>query len=157
MIERLKEGWSVAMVGAACHQSETTVRKWWDRYRDEGIAGLQDRSCRPSDFGGRCREGVWFKSSGFVRSDLRVGDRADSAPAPLHRRRVLRRVGLSRLSLLEPPKTGAGSLPARACRRARPPRREALGQDRQDRPSHSRRSPTLGAGSWLRIRARRHR
>jgi transposase-like protein len=50
MIERLKEGWSVGMVGAAFHQSDTTVRKWWRRYRAEGSAGLQDRSSRPNRF-----------------------------------------------------------------------------------------------------------
>lgn len=27
--------------------SETTVRKWWHRFQDEGAAGLQDRSSRP--------------------------------------------------------------------------------------------------------------
>jgi transposase-like protein len=50
MIERLKEGWSVGMVGAAFHQSDTTVRKWWRRYRAEGSAGLHDRSSRPNRF-----------------------------------------------------------------------------------------------------------
>jgi hypothetical protein len=50
MIERLKQGWSVGMVGAAFHQSDTTVRKWWRRYRAEGSAGLQDRSSRPNRF-----------------------------------------------------------------------------------------------------------
>jgi transposase-like protein len=50
MIERLKEGWSVGMVGAAFHQSDTSVRKWWRRYRAEGSAGLQDRSSRPNRF-----------------------------------------------------------------------------------------------------------
>ena len=32
---------------AACGVCPRTVRKWVDRYRREGLAGLQDRSSRP--------------------------------------------------------------------------------------------------------------
>ena len=34
-------------VAEALGVSERTVRKWVQRYRTEGRAGLQDRSCRP--------------------------------------------------------------------------------------------------------------
>ncbi|GIW42069.1 MAG: hypothetical protein KatS3mg076_2646 [Candidatus Binatia bacterium] len=47
-IRRLQEGWSVGRVARAFHLSETTVRKWHRRYREESPSGLCDRSSRPS-------------------------------------------------------------------------------------------------------------
>ena len=47
MIERLEAGWTVAAVAAAIAVDPKTVRKWRDRYRAEGEAGLMDRSSRP--------------------------------------------------------------------------------------------------------------
>jgi hypothetical protein len=47
MSRRLEEGWSVGRVARAFHVSETTVRKWHRRYREERLSGLCDRSSRP--------------------------------------------------------------------------------------------------------------
>jgi transposase InsO family protein len=47
MIERLASGWSVAAVVSAQGVAPKTVRKWRDRYTNEGEAGLTDRSSRP--------------------------------------------------------------------------------------------------------------
>lgn len=41
------EGWPVADAAAAQGISRTTAHKWMRRYRDEGWAGLEDRSSRP--------------------------------------------------------------------------------------------------------------
>ena len=47
MVERLREGWSVAAVAAAAGVDPKTVRKWRDRFAAAGEAGLRDRSSRP--------------------------------------------------------------------------------------------------------------
>jgi transposase-like protein len=47
MIERLESGLRVNAVAAAFGVDQRTVRKWRDRYRREGEAGLMDRSSRP--------------------------------------------------------------------------------------------------------------
>ena len=47
MIERLAAGWTVAAVASAQGVDGRTVRKWRDRFRAEGAAGLEDRSSRP--------------------------------------------------------------------------------------------------------------
>ncbi len=47
MIERLQAGWKVAAVASAQGVDGKTVRKWHDRHRAEGEAGLADRSSRP--------------------------------------------------------------------------------------------------------------
>jgi len=43
----LVEGWSMAKAAEAQSVSRTTIHKWVRRYRDEGEAGLEDRSSRP--------------------------------------------------------------------------------------------------------------
>jgi transposase InsO family protein len=105
MIERLKEGWSVGMVGAAFHQSDTTVRKWWGRYRAEGKAGLQDRSSRPKRFRRPVAQRRVVQIIALRRKRLTGWQIAQILRMPRSTvAAVLRRVGLSRLALLEPPK-----------------------------------------------------
>ena len=103
MIERLQAGWRVTAVADALGVSVKTVRKWRDRYRAAGPAGLADRSSRP-----RC-------------SPTRLDGRAEAEIETLRRQRmsgpaiarrlqrpvstvgaVLRRRGLGRLRALEP-------------------------------------------------------
>src|SRR5215216_7071100 len=47
ILQRLQQGFSQAEVAASSGVSRSTVAKWARRYREEGIAGLQDRSSRP--------------------------------------------------------------------------------------------------------------
>jgi hypothetical protein len=47
MIRRLEAGTRLGDVAAALDLSTTSVRRWWRRYQQEGIAGLTDRSSRP--------------------------------------------------------------------------------------------------------------
>lgn len=105
MIERLKEGWSVAMVAAAFHQSETTVRKWRDRYREAGSVGLQDRSSRPRRFRRAVAQSRVIQIVALRQKRLTGWQIAKTLRMPRSTvAAVLGRVGLSRLSLLEPPK-----------------------------------------------------
>jgi transposase InsO family protein len=46
-VQRLGEGWTQAQAAAAQGVSRSTVAKWAKRYRQEGEAGLGDRSSRP--------------------------------------------------------------------------------------------------------------
>lgn len=41
------EGWSRRKVAQAFGLSVRTVAKWLSRHREEGVAGLRERSCRP--------------------------------------------------------------------------------------------------------------
>ena len=43
----VEEGWSVPAVAQRFQVDDKTARKWCDRYRAEGAAGLEDRSSRP--------------------------------------------------------------------------------------------------------------
>lgn len=47
MVQRLEAGQPVRTVADAIDLSTTTVRRWWQRYRQEGERGLRDRSSRP--------------------------------------------------------------------------------------------------------------
>lgn len=46
ILQRLQQGFTQAEVAATAGVSRSTVAKWAKRYREEGIAGLQDRSSR---------------------------------------------------------------------------------------------------------------
>lgn len=50
IVQRLEQGYSQAAAAAAAGVSRSTVAKWAKRYRDEGIAGLQDRPSRAKHF-----------------------------------------------------------------------------------------------------------
>lgn len=47
LCRRIESGWSVTATAESMNVSRQTAHKWWRRYRDEGEAGLQDRSSRP--------------------------------------------------------------------------------------------------------------
>jgi transposase InsO family protein len=47
LIERFAAGWPAARIAEQFGLARATVYKWLHRFRDEGPAGLLDRSCRP--------------------------------------------------------------------------------------------------------------
>jgi transposase InsO family protein len=47
LCHRIENGWTVAAAAESMNISRQTAHKWWRRYRDEGVAGLVDRSSRP--------------------------------------------------------------------------------------------------------------
>src|SRR6266508_4022345 len=47
MVQRLEAGERLGDLAAALDLSTTSVRRWWRRYQQEGVAGLSDRSSRP--------------------------------------------------------------------------------------------------------------
>jgi transposase InsO family protein len=106
LVERvLAEGWSVREAAKAASVSPATVYKWLSRFRDEGPAGLQDRTSAPK----RCPRAL---PPAHVRRILRARRRLKVGPHRLgpmlgHPRStvygVLRRGGLSRLAHLDRP------------------------------------------------------
>jgi transposase InsO family protein len=105
MIRRLEEGWSVGRVARAFHVSETTVRKWHRRYREEGLSGLCDRSSRPRRLRRPVPQERILQIVTLRRKRLPAWQIARILGMPRSTvARVLHRLGLGRLSLLEPSK-----------------------------------------------------
>ncbi len=46
LCERIEGGWPVAHAAASMGISRDRAYVWWRRYQEEGVAGLEDRSCR---------------------------------------------------------------------------------------------------------------
>jgi transposase InsO family protein len=47
IVQRRQAGWKQSHIAAAMGVSRKCVKTWIDRYEDEGLAGLEDRSSRP--------------------------------------------------------------------------------------------------------------
>src|ERR1700756_1714706 len=80
-----------------------TVRKWVDRYRREGLAGLRDRSSRPHRLRQPTPQRVVEEIEQLRRqrwTGKQMAVQVGVSPATVSR--VLRRSGLSKLSALEP-------------------------------------------------------
>jgi transposase-like protein len=101
----LVEGWSVGEAAKAASVSPATVYNWLGRYRDEGLAGLEDRTCAPR----RCPRALPPLEVRRIlagRRRLKVGPHR-LGPLLGHPRStvygVLRRAGMSRLAHLDRP------------------------------------------------------
>jgi len=80
-----------------------TVRKWLRRFREEGSAGLQDRSSRPHKLR-QPTPGATVERIEALRRQRLTGKAiaAETAVSPATVSRVLKKLGLNRLSALEP-------------------------------------------------------
>ncbi len=110
-----EEGWSLAEAAEAAGVSERTCGKWVARYRDEGEAGLEDRSSAPNSVPHRTPEDrveaiAALRRVRFTGQEiaLALGMALSTVSA------VLCRIGLGKLSRLEPPE------PPNRYQRARP-------------------------------------
>jgi transposase InsO family protein len=116
MVRRVREeGWSVAAAAAAFEVSARTVHKWLVRCRQEGGAGLQDRSSAPRLVANKL-PAPWLAMITRLRREYRMTGEEIAVRLRLPRSTVaghLRRLGLGRLAALEP------SAPARRYSRAR--------------------------------------
>ena len=104
LVQRVEaEGWSVVTAAEAQGVSRATAYKWLKRWREEGLAGLHDRSSRP-------HRSPRLTPDGLVEQILalrlahrwgphRIGYELGAAPSTVHV--VLRRAQLSRLDRLD--------------------------------------------------------
>jgi transposase InsO family protein len=92
-----------------------TVRKWVERHEQEGLAGLQDRSSRPHRLYQPTPQAVIDRIES-LRRQRRPGKEiaAEAGVSPATVSRVLKKLGLNKLSALEP------AAPARRYERDRP-------------------------------------
>ncbi|AWN40085.1 IS481 family transposase [Methylobacterium durans] len=103
IVDRLAQGWTVAIVADAMGIDPKTVRKWRDRFAAEGAAGLQDRSSRPHRSPTRLDAGAEAEIARLRREHLSGPSIAGQARRPLSIvGAVLRRLGLGRLAALDP-------------------------------------------------------
>src|SRR4029077_11511042 len=80
-----------------------TIRKWVARYRAEGVAGLHDRSSRPHRLRQPTPDDVMGQIGRLRRqrwTGKQIAPEVGVSPATVSR--VLRRLGLNKLSALEP-------------------------------------------------------
>ena len=91
---------AVAEAAGVCPR---TVRKWLDRYRGEGLAGLQDRSSRPHRLYRPTAQAI-IEQVERLRRARYTGKQiaAELRISPATVSRILRRLGLNKLSALEP-------------------------------------------------------
>ena len=93
----------MAHAAASMGISRDRAYVWWRRYQEEGVAGLEDRPCRPSDAPTRRRRASSVGSSRFDRrrglGPARIAGIVDMHASTVHR--VLVRHQVSRLDRLD--------------------------------------------------------
>jgi transposase InsO family protein len=100
----LEQGWSLAEAAAAAGVSERTCRKWRDRYLAEGKAGLLDRCSAPRSIPHRTPDELVEVIVLLRRLRMTSAEIAFCLAMALSTvSAVLLRVGLGKLSRLEPP------------------------------------------------------
>jgi transposase InsO family protein len=116
MVKRvIEQGWSLTEAAEAAGVSERTCSKWTRRYRSEGEAGLLDRSSAPHSVPGRTPEDRVAAIAALRRVRMTGPEIAEClGMAQSTVSAVLARIGLGRLSRLEPPE------PIRRYERQRP-------------------------------------
>jgi transposase InsO family protein len=105
MVLRVVElGWSIAAAAAAAETSSRTCGKWVSRYRAEGECGLLDRSSAPSEIPHRTAVEREQLIAMLRRLRMTAAEIAMVLGMPLSTvSAVLARIGLGKLSCLEPP------------------------------------------------------
>jgi len=103
MVRQVESGQTPEAVSEAAGVCPRTVRKWVERYRREGLAGLQDRSSRPHQLRQPTPAAVVEEIERLRRqrwTGKQIAAQVGVSPATVSR--VLRRLGLNKLSALEP-------------------------------------------------------
>jgi transposase len=99
----VEQGWSLAEAAEAAGVSERTCSKWVGRYRAEGEAGLWDRSSEPRSVPHRTPEDRVEAIAALRRVRMTGPEIAECLGMALSTVSVvLRRIGLGKLSRLEP-------------------------------------------------------
>jgi transposase InsO family protein len=104
MARSVREGGSSKAAAArAFHTTPKTVAKWVARFRAEGVAGLQDRSSRPRSSPSQAAPAACERVEA-LRRQRHTGEQiaAEVGVSAATVSRILKRLGLNRLSALEP-------------------------------------------------------
>jgi transposase InsO family protein/transposase-like protein len=100
----VEQEWSLAEAAEAAGVSERTCSKWVARYRVEGEGGLRDRSSAPKSIPHRTPEELVEAIAALRRLRMTGAEIAFSLAMALSTvSAVLQRIGLGKLSRLEPP------------------------------------------------------
>jgi transposase InsO family protein len=103
IVRQVESGQAPEAVAEAAGVCPRTVRKWIDRYRREGLAGLQDRSSQPHRLRQPTPQPVVDEIQRLRRQRWTGKEiAAETGVSPATVSRVLRRLGLNKLSALEP-------------------------------------------------------
>ena len=105
LVERVcEQGWSVAAAAEAAGVTERTVWRWLRRWREEGEAGLRDRSSRPRRFPSQLAAALVEAITSLRRLRMTAAQIAEVLGLALSTVSLwLKRVGLGKRSQLEPP------------------------------------------------------
>jgi transposase InsO family protein len=100
----VEQGWSLSEAAEAAEVSERTARKWVRRYREEGEVGLADRCSAPNSQPGATPEDRIAAIAALRRVRLTGQEIALTLGMALSTvQGILTRIGLGKLSRLEPP------------------------------------------------------
>jgi transposase InsO family protein len=103
MISMVLSGQAPKAVSEAVGVCPRTVKKWVDRYQAEGLAGLQDRSSRPDRLRQPTSQATIDRIEALRRQRMTGKAIAvETGVSTATVSRVLKRLGLNRLSVLEP-------------------------------------------------------
>ena len=99
----IEGGLSKASAAREFHTTPKTVAKWVERFRIEGVAGLRDRSSRPHSSPSQATPAVCAAVE-VLRRQRHTGEQiaAEVGVSSATVSRILKRLGLNRLSALEP-------------------------------------------------------
>ena len=114
IVRQVESGQTPEAVAEAAGVCPRTVRKWVDRYRREGLAALQDRSSRPHRLRQPTPQAVVDEIE-RLRRQRWTGKQiaAETGVSPATVSRVLRRLGLNKLSAWSRPNQ-SGAMNARS-------------------------------------------
>ena len=120
IVRQIESGQTPGAVAEAAGVCLRTVRKWIDRYRREGLGGLDDRSSRPHRLR-RPTAAEIVETIERLRRQRWTGKQiaAEAGVSPATVSRVLHRLGLNKLSALEPEPVRRYVLVSSASSRAR--------------------------------------
>src|SRR3954466_1800204 len=103
MVTMVLGGQTPQAAGEAVGVCPRTVRKWVDRFKAEGLAGLRDRSSRPDHLRQPTPQATVDRIEALRRQRLTgKAIAAETGVSAATVSRVLERLGLNRLSALEP-------------------------------------------------------
>jgi transposase InsO family protein len=104
LVDRIESGWSVMKAAGAAGITDRTARRWLRRWREEGPAGLLDRSSAPKRIPHKTPPDRASAICELRQLRLTAAEIAEQLAMPLSTvSAVLKREGLGKRSRLEPP------------------------------------------------------